>query len=231
MKIDVSKAFDTLSWEFLLKVLKAFGFHQNFCNQISYIIQSTNISISINGSQQGYLKCNRGVRQGDPLSSLLLCLAEEVLSRGIKKVVEEGMVDLIKSPRSTNILSHYFYVDDLMLFCKGKLSSLKSLKDLFTRYGDCSGQVVNLNKSSIFAGGVTHTMLNHMMQFLGFLLAHCHSLTLVLQYSKGSQRKFIFNILQTKLNRSLLIGRLLFSQLQIECNQLNQSFRAYQFIL
>jgi hypothetical protein len=32
LKIDISKAFDTLEWPFLLKVLKQFGFNLTFCN-------------------------------------------------------------------------------------------------------------------------------------------------------------------------------------------------------
>jgi len=32
LKIDISKAFDTLEWPFLLKVLKAFGFNETFCS-------------------------------------------------------------------------------------------------------------------------------------------------------------------------------------------------------
>jgi len=50
------------------------------------------MSISINGSQHGYFKCARGVMQGDPLSPLLFCLEEEVLSRGILKLVDDGKV-------------------------------------------------------------------------------------------------------------------------------------------
>jgi len=53
------------------------------------------ISISINGTQHGYFPCKRGVKKGDPLSPLLLCIAEEVISRGISKSVSEGKVDLI----------------------------------------------------------------------------------------------------------------------------------------
>jgi len=75
LKIDVYKAFDTLNWEFLIKVLKAFGFNDKFCMWISSILHSTTISISINGAQQGHFSCNRGVRQGDPLSPLLFVIA------------------------------------------------------------------------------------------------------------------------------------------------------------
>jgi hypothetical protein len=106
MKIDISKAFDTLDWSFILKVLKQFGFSNKLCSWIEVILNSANISISINGAQHGYFKCQRGVRQGDPLSLLLFCLAEEVLSRGISKLVSDGKLDLIKGSRSTFIPSH-----------------------------------------------------------------------------------------------------------------------------
>jgi len=68
MKIDVSKAFDTFNWEFLINVLQKFGFKQIFCDWVIAILNSANVSISINGTQEGYFKCKRGVRQGDPLS-------------------------------------------------------------------------------------------------------------------------------------------------------------------
>ncbi|XP_058783572.1 uncharacterized protein LOC131658278 [Vicia villosa] len=60
LKIDIAKAFDTLSWDFLLKTLKGFGFSSLFCNWIHTIITSVNISISFNGNQIGYLKCTNG---------------------------------------------------------------------------------------------------------------------------------------------------------------------------
>jgi len=65
MKIDISKAFDTLDWEFLLKVLHHFGFNQKFCFWIRNILESAYLSVSINGAQKGYFQCKRGVRQGD----------------------------------------------------------------------------------------------------------------------------------------------------------------------
>jgi len=168
LKIDVSKAFDTLDWGFLLKVLRGFGFNDTFCHWIEVILRSAMISISINGSQQGYFACNRGDRQGDPLSPLLFCLAEEALSRGISKLVEDGEVDLISSSRGCYVPSHCFYADDLMVFCKGKTSNLEALKKLFIRYANCSGQIINANKSFFFAGGVNQNRLHHFSNILGF---------------------------------------------------------------
>jgi len=47
------------------------------------------LSNKINGSLMGFFPCSRGVRQGDPLFPLLLYLAEEVLSRGLSKLVND----------------------------------------------------------------------------------------------------------------------------------------------
>lgn len=127
------------------------------------------MSISINGSLHGYFHCNRGVRQGDPLSPLLFCIAEEVLSMGITKLVQDNQLELISASRSTYVPSHCFYADDLMVFCKGKISCLQTLKDLFTRYALCAGQMINLTKSSVYASRISNSRLNQMGFSIGTL--------------------------------------------------------------
>jgi len=151
-------------------VLDCFGFNQTFCNWIATILSSASLSVAINGSQQGYFACSKGVRhkQGDPLSPLLFCLAEEVLSRGILKLVEEGKVNLISGSRYTQVPSHCFYVDDIMIYCKGNFESLEALKVLFTRYANSAGQVISSRKSTIFSGGITTQRLQNIINLLGF---------------------------------------------------------------
>ncbi|KAK2445365.1 hypothetical protein QL285_016305 [Trifolium repens] len=168
LKIDITKAFDTLDWSFLLNVLKKFGFNDIFCNWIQVILHSAFLSISINGKSHGYFNCIRGVRQGDPLSPLFFCLAEDLLSRSITKLVSEGKLNLIKGTRNFNVPSHCFYADDLMIYCKGNLAGLHALKDLFSANALESGQVINTSKSTIYPGSIPPRRLDLIVQVLNF---------------------------------------------------------------
>jgi len=60
-KVDIHKAFDTLSWKFLLLVLSRFGFHPSFVGWINTFLRLAMLSIIINGSLVSFFPCSRGV--------------------------------------------------------------------------------------------------------------------------------------------------------------------------
>ncbi|KAK2426743.1 hypothetical protein QL285_025379 [Trifolium repens] len=94
----------------------------------------------------------------------------EVLSRSISKLVNQGVLNQIKGTRNCWVPSHSFYADDLLIFCKGNLSGLKALKNLFDQYALESGQVINPSKSTIYSGSITPGRLNLIVQLLNFKL-------------------------------------------------------------
>ncbi|KAK2381212.1 hypothetical protein QL285_068838 [Trifolium repens] len=55
-----------------------------------------------------------------------------------------------------------------MVFCKGKLSGLMALKDLFDTYALQSGQRINTAKSTIYSGSITQGRLNLIINLLTF---------------------------------------------------------------
>lgn len=59
------------------------------------------------------------MRQCDPLSPMLLCIVEEVLSRSISLLVQAKKIKLIQEPKGFEVSFRYLYVDDVMVFSKG----------------------------------------------------------------------------------------------------------------
>ncbi|XP_026436139.1 uncharacterized protein LOC113334001 [Papaver somniferum] len=93
LKLDITQAFDFLSWEFLFEVLRRFGFSEIGISWIRKIFESAMISVLVNGGPCGFFfGVGRGLRQGDTLSHILFILAEEVLRRNLSKLVQESNI-------------------------------------------------------------------------------------------------------------------------------------------
>jgi hypothetical protein len=80
LKIDISKAFDSVSWPFLIKLLQFMGFPLRWTNWISVLLSTASSKVAINGQHSDRICHARGLRQGDPLSPLLFIIAMEVLN-------------------------------------------------------------------------------------------------------------------------------------------------------
>jgi hypothetical protein len=92
LKLDIGKAFDSVSWPFLLEVLGHLGFGPGWCNIISKLLCSSSTRVLVNG-EPGKLICHqRGLRQGDPLSPMLFILVMDVLNSLFSRASEMGLL-------------------------------------------------------------------------------------------------------------------------------------------
>ena len=138
-----------MEWEFILAVLNVFGFSTHFQHWLLAIFKSARLSIIFNGGTFGYFPCSRGVRQGDPLSPLLFCPAEDFLSRQISKATETGALQPLRLGQLV-FPSHLFYADGFLIFGKASLHDIGILNSIFLEYEKLSGQVVSWGKSFLF---------------------------------------------------------------------------------
>ncbi|XP_062119360.1 uncharacterized protein LOC133833120 [Humulus lupulus] len=81
LKIDLSKAYDMLDWNFLEDILNEFRFPAKFIKWVMACLKDPTYLLLMNGKVQGEFRGRKGLRQGDPISSLLFVLAMEYCTR------------------------------------------------------------------------------------------------------------------------------------------------------
>ncbi|CAN1788451.1 Transposon TX1 uncharacterized 149 kDa protein, partial [Linum perenne] len=100
VKIDWMKAFDSVDWIFLLTVMEAMEFPTIFIHWIKICLQTAKLGVNVNGGMCGYFKENKGVRQGDPLSSYLFVISMEVLTCMINRDMHSKTLPFIPNVNS-----------------------------------------------------------------------------------------------------------------------------------
>jgi hypothetical protein len=95
LKLDISRAFDSLSWPFLFEVLRRMGFPEAWLNWIAISLRTASTKILVNGVPGPRIPHARGLRQGDPLSPQLFVLAMEVITILICRATEQGLLSPI----------------------------------------------------------------------------------------------------------------------------------------
>ncbi|CAN0877149.1 LINE-1 reverse transcriptase homolog, partial [Linum grandiflorum] len=168
MKVDIMKAFDSLSWEFLFRVLKAMCLPACFIGWIRVCLETASLSVSINGGLCGFFKARRGLRQGDPLSPLLFVIGMEVLHCLASRVAAAGYIPF--HPRCNKLgIVHLCFADDLMMFTNGTVHGVRQLKHLLGTFRSISGLGINPSKSTLFcSASVPAGIRKDMQDELGF---------------------------------------------------------------
>ena len=62
LKLDHSKAYDRVDWDFLDKVLYTFGFDNKVRKIISQLVTTSSLAILVNGAPSKFFKPSRGLR-------------------------------------------------------------------------------------------------------------------------------------------------------------------------
>jgi hypothetical protein len=90
-KLDMSKAYDRVKWNYFQDILLKLGFHRRWVELIMACVNMATYSVMVNGEAHGYIKPSRGLRQRDPLSPYLFLICAEGLSSLIRKAERDHM--------------------------------------------------------------------------------------------------------------------------------------------
>ncbi|XP_062119126.1 uncharacterized protein LOC133832860 [Humulus lupulus] len=134
MKIDLSKAYDIVDWQFVADLLKGLCFPSRFIHWVLVCLKGTTYFLMLNGRLHGTFRGEKGLRQGDPISPLLFVLIMEYLTRLLLQTSKQK--------------------DDLVIFCKGNVKSMRLTQSAIESFCATTGLSINNTKSHIYFGGI-----------------------------------------------------------------------------
>ncbi|KAL0683276.1 hypothetical protein Bca4012_050124 [Brassica carinata] len=168
VKTDMSKAYDRVEWNFLEVLLEKMGFDKIWIRWIMACVSSVSFSVLLNRNSHEFIRPERGLRQGDPLSPFLFILCAEALVSCLNSAEETGRLHGIKLSPSCPSVPHLLFADDSLLLYKANIDEAGALVECLKAYGEASGQVINLQKSFIIFGGkVTESRKDEVKAVLG----------------------------------------------------------------
>lgn len=80
IKLDISKAYDRLDWDYFEAIMINLWFSQRWIKLMMFYVRSVSFSIMIKEDPIGYIILARGIIEGDSLSPYLFLLCTEGLT-------------------------------------------------------------------------------------------------------------------------------------------------------
>lgn len=144
MMLDLVKAFDSLEWEYIWRVMKEFGFGPSYISWVKILYNNPRAKIRVNNVLSDRFRLERGSRQGCPLSPLIFALAMEPVAIAVRQ--DRIMEGFRRRDREERIA---LYADDVLIFLGDTERSLRQVMDIFSRFGILSGLTINWGKSAL----------------------------------------------------------------------------------
>ncbi|KAL5573012.1 hypothetical protein UlMin_022609 [Ulmus minor] len=147
---------------------------------------------------------HRGLRQGDPLSPYLFVICAHGLSEMLACFEERKRFTGIKIASGCPSISHLFFADDSLIFCKANLSEATHLKTCLTNYAKASGQQINFDKSALcFSPNTKSNDMTTVCSVFGVNQVQSHELYLGLPTFSMKNKRIQFGYIQDKVIRKL----------------------------
>ncbi|KAL1220564.1 putative mitochondrial protein [Cardamine amara subsp. amara] len=124
IKTDMSKAFDRVEWNFLEELMRKMGFDERWISWIMAFIRTVTYTVLINRRPHSFIKPERGIRQGDPLSPFIFILCAEALVHSLNESESLRKLNGISLAPQGPAVHHLLFPDDSFLLCKASCETV-----------------------------------------------------------------------------------------------------------
>ena len=129
------------------------GFSSEWRALINSFVSGGSVAIKVNDDTGKYFQTKKGLRQGDPLSSILFNIVAAMLAILIERAKTEGQIEGVIPHLVDGGLSILQYADDTILFMEHDIEKARNLKLILSAFEQLSGLKINFHKSELFCFG------------------------------------------------------------------------------
>lgn len=133
LKVDIMKAIDSMSRQFLSKLLCKFGLSDWFTSLVMNNLHGAWFSVLVNGKPFGFFQGERGIKNED-FSPFLFLLVAKALSCGVNGLLSSDKLSPFSLPRGCIPITHLSFANDVLIFLKGQRADIKSLLQFLELY-------------------------------------------------------------------------------------------------
>jgi hypothetical protein len=186
IKIDISKAFDSVNWPYLIQIMVHLGFGQRWRDWITTLWNTSSSSFLLNGDPGRRVLHYIWVRQGGCLSLMFFLLVIEPLHMLFQKAQEMGLLGEFGNCCDKFRIS--LYADDAALFIKPTDHDLTIANHILNIFSQASGLVTNMGKTEFYPIKCGNTDLSFLTsKNLTISSFPCSYLGLPLHYRKATR--------------------------------------------
>ena len=158
--LDFQKAFDSVEWNFMFKVLKLFNFGESFIEWIRILYENPIFRLKNNGWVSKTCKMKRGIRQGCPISAMIFLFVTEILAIQIRNNNDIRGFNITEDDEGTNDIKIVQHADDCTLSLKDELSMELAISEI-NMFSNVSGMKLNVSKTEcILLGNLKNMDVN-----------------------------------------------------------------------
>lgn len=154
LSLDIKRAFDTVSWQYMQYSLQKWGFGPHFLTWIKALYNKPKAYIKYAGYKSDAFNIERGTRQGCPLSPLLFALILEPMAQYIRT---NQTITGIEVGGITHKLC--IFADDILLFLSSPQVSGPNLIPALDGFAALSGLMINPKKCLVLNISLTNMEL------------------------------------------------------------------------
>ena len=145
VSLDAEKAFDSVRWSFLFKVMAKVGFNETIIQIIETLYKNPSAQLKINGELSESFILEQSTRRGCP--PLLFVIFIEPVAQGIR---QNEAIEGIKMVDDQKLA---LFADVVLVYLSNPTRSLPALMTCLNEYGSFSGSKLNVQKTQILSFG------------------------------------------------------------------------------